>query len=226
MAPQLQMKFPRRRTWGGARKGAGRKPAPGRPRVSHGPRDAITPTTPVLITLRLVSGIPSLRHREAFALLLRAFQQGRERFGARLIHFSVQTNHLHLVVEADDSKALTRFMAGLKIRIARAVNRHLGRKGAVFSDRYHSKTLSNPTAVHNAVLYVLNNDLRHSGRRATAFDYFSSSPYFDGWSEGAVSWPRPLAGPPPCVAPRSWALREGWRRAGSISLTHIPGPPS
>jgi REP element-mobilizing transposase RayT len=37
----------------------------------------------------------------------------------RLIHLSVQSNHLHLIVEAADRNALGRAMRGLQIRMAR-----------------------------------------------------------------------------------------------------------
>lgn len=122
-------------------------------------------------------------------------QQAHERFGARLVHFSFQTNHVHLL------------------------------KGPVVSDRYHSRVLRTPSEVKNSIAYVLNNDLRHTRSRTTPFDYFSSAPYFEGWAEGRVAWPKPLVGPPPCVPARSWLLFEGWRRAGSdVSLHKIPGP--
>jgi REP element-mobilizing transposase RayT len=147
-----------------------------------------------------------------------------DRFGTRLVHFSVQSNHLHLLVEADDERALARFMAGLKIRMARAVNKRLGRAGKVFSDRYHARPIRNPAQARNSLAYVLGNDLRHQARRAGAFDLFSSAPLFEGWTEGRVSWPRQLVGPPPCVPARSWALTKGWQLAGPISLTKVPGP--
>jgi hypothetical protein len=130
-----------------------------------------------------------------------------------------------VLVEADDERALARFMAGLKIRIARAVNKRLGRAGQVFSDRYHARAVRSPTQARNALAYVLGNDLRHGVRRPGAFDLFSSAPLFEEWAEGPVFWPRPLVGPPPCLPARSWALTRGWRVAGSISLTKVPGPP-
>jgi REP element-mobilizing transposase RayT len=178
-----------------------------------------------LVSQRVLPDLPSLRRRHLFEVLWRSFTLACDRFGGRLIHFSVQSNHLHLLVEAEDQRGLARFMSGLKIRIARAVNKRLGRTGKVFSDRYHARAIRNPTQARNSLAYVLGNDLRHSGRRAGAFDLFSSAPLFEGWAEGRVCWPRPLVGAPPCVPARSWALTKGWQLAGPISLTNVPGPP-
>lgn len=213
------------RRWGGRRRGAGRKPQPGRRRVAHRPRQSVTRHAPVLVTQRLCAGLPSLRERGVFDLIWRILQEAHEQFGGRLVHYSFQTNHVHMLVEAESPRALARFMAGLKIRIARALNKLLGRKGPVFCDRYHSRTLLTPSEVKNAIAYVINNDLRHTRSRATVFDYFSSAPFFAGWVEGRVSWPKPIVGLPPCVPARSWLLSEGWRRAGEVSLNKIPGPP-
>jgi putative transposase len=59
----------------------------------------------------------------------------RERDGCRVVHFTVQSNHLHVIAEARDAMALARGVQALSIRIARAVNRVLGRRGPVFADR-------------------------------------------------------------------------------------------
>ena len=62
-----------------------------------------------------------------------ALDRGAARFGFRLIEFSVQSNHLHLLCEARDRRALARGLQGLLIRIARGLNRLLGRRGRVFA---------------------------------------------------------------------------------------------
>lgn len=191
----------------------------------HRIRPSINKHTPVLITQRLADGLPGLRGRRTYQMIWQAFQKGSERLGGRLVHFSIQSNHLHLLVEAEDAQALARFISGLKIRLARGLNKLLGRTGKVFSDRYHSKPLRSPAETRNALAYCLNNDLRHTGRRSGPFDVYSSAVYFDGWAEGKVAWSKPVPGPPPCVAARAWLLAEGWRRAGPISLVKVPGPP-
>ena len=83
------------------------------------------------------------------------------------VHFAVLSNHLHLIVEASDERALACGMQGLAIRMARSLNREQARKGPVFADRYHAHLLRSLAEVRNAVAYVLGNFAKHlaaSGR--------------------------------------------------------------
>src|SRR5207248_6568351 len=89
-----------------------------------------------------------------FAAIQHAFLGGHDRFGMRLVDFSVQDDYILLVVEAEDERSLARAMQGLSVRIARAINRALGRRGKVFADRYQARTLETPVQVWAAVEYV------------------------------------------------------------------------
>ena len=149
---QLELAFARRRR---------RRRAMQRSRVPHLPRPTISGREPAHITTRLAPGLPPLRRRAELDALEHAFRAGRERFGFRLVQYSVQNDHLHLVVEADDRRALTRGMKGLLVRVARALNHLWHRKGTVFADRYHLHVLRTPREVRNALVYVLNNWKKH-----------------------------------------------------------------
>jgi putative transposase len=140
-------------------------------------------------------------------MLSEAFAKGCDRLGFRLVHFSVQGNHLHLVVEAPDEVRLARGLQGLAVRIARRLNRLMGRTGKVFADRYHSHVLRAPAEVARAVAYVLGNFLVHALRRGEQVD----ATVTDGYSSAAVV----ETGPPLVVPPRTWLLCVGWRRARS-----------
>src|SRR5438105_2623936 len=115
---------------GGKRKGAGRKPGK-RPKVLHRLRARFARTVPVLVTIRMAMTVWSLRSQRSFKALKRALFGGRERFGTRIIHFSIQGNHLHLIVESPDEDSLYRAMTGLNVRIAREMNRMMARRGQV-----------------------------------------------------------------------------------------------
>ena len=41
-----------------------------------------------------------------------ALRRHASAFGVRIIHYSIQGNHLHLIVEAEDPRALSRAMQG------------------------------------------------------------------------------------------------------------------
>jgi hypothetical protein len=150
-----------------------------------------------------------------------------ERGRFRLVHYSIQSNHVHLIVEAASALDLASGMKSIGARLARAVNRILRRRGPVLQDRYHVHILRTPREVRNAIAYVLLNARRHAaklGRRlskAARIDPASSGRWFDGWRTAPLP-----GGPPerPAVArPRSWLLRFGWRRSGLIEPWEVPG---
>ena len=198
--------------WGGKRKGAGRKRRSGRRNVSHGARLDLAPRHPVHVTLRIVSGVPSLRVGRTYRFLEDALRAGRERFGLRLVQFSVQSNHVHMLVEADGRASLSRGMQGLAVRMARALNRAWKRTGTVFADRYQAHVLRTPREVRHALAYVLLNARKHGARLIEALDPFSSGAWFDGWSDQPVR----NGGDAPVARARTWLLRWGWRRHGAI----------
>jgi len=223
-AGQQELEF---RTHGGARQGAGRKPAqPGRPRLRHGERPTIEARFPVHVTKRVRSGI-RLRRFELCKVFRNAFVHGCRLGEFRIGQFSIQGNHVHLICEASDNDALARGIQGWSVRVARGLNGHLGRQGSVFDDRYHVEILTTPTQTRHALCYVLQNARRHGEAidpRYGGMDPFSSAWWFDGWKD--ASWK--IGIPPPearTVAPaETWLLNVGWKRCryGPISITEVP----
>jgi putative transposase len=177
-------------THGGRRVGAGRKAGK---RVSHHPRPAFDKVTAAHVTMRVRKDVPSLRSSRRFELIRRSFAAFRGRFGLRLVKFTVLSNHLHLIVEADDSGELSRGMQGLNIRLAKALNAALNRTGSLFDDHYHSRLLRSPTEVAYVINYVLTNAEHHYGE--AGLDWFSSD-----------------AQPDVIAAPLGWLLTVGWKR--------------
>ena len=135
----------------------------------------------------------------------------------RVIHFSVQTDHVHVLVEATDTYALSRGLQGLAIRLARAVNRALGRNGKVWADRYHARGLATPREVRNALVYVLQNFREHHPG-GTGLDPCSSAAWFDGFREAPAPVPLGRA----IVPARTWLAAVGWRRRGLIDVDEVP----
>ncbi len=219
--------------WGGRREGAGRKPTGPKAGVPHTVRAAQSPRRPVHITIRIVGGLPRLRRREGYRIARRALGLANRFPGVRICHLSIQGNHLHLIVEADDRAALTRAMRSFNITFARNLNGTFGRRGRVLADRYHMVVLETPSQTRAAIAYVLGNWRRHGedrGQPRRAVDRFSSGPYFDGWTVPApdLLWwkdlPFPDDGPLPIRFPQSWLLTVGWQRGGPLSPWHRPGP--
>ncbi len=180
MSTQLTLRL---LSWGGKRKGAGRPPKADRPGVSHLKRPTLTHHLPVHITLRVQKQVWNLRTRRCFRIINRAFVAGCERFGFRLVHFSVQGNHFHLICEATDRRALSRGVQGLSIRLAKGLNRMMERSGRVFADRYHHRVLRTPTQVKDALNYVRHNARHHGQPLRDPVDPFCSDVIREGHVE-------------------------------------------
>ena len=220
-ARQRRFEFPK--GWGGRRKGSGRKPSGDRAGVSHDVRAPLAARFPVEVTMRVKPGLPSLRGTKEFGALRAAMSAGCERGGFRLVHFSVQTNHLHFLVEGTCRSTLSRGLQGLAIRMARALNRLWRRWGSVFADRYHDRILRSPSEVWNALRYVLCNARKHGAWSSrTRPDPCSSAAWFDGWREV----PAESNQSSPTARARTWLLGVGWRKIGLFSIGAAPLPPA
>jgi REP element-mobilizing transposase RayT len=182
---------------------------------------------PVHVTLSLRESVGNLRTKLRFRAIRRALERGKERFGFRVIQFSAQRDHLHIVAEAQHRVSLSRGLQGLGVRIAKAINRTLARRGQVLRDRYHARALKSPREVRASLVYVLNNARKHGQDRGAVprdlSDYeFSSAPYFKGWSLD-IPW-QAQRGPPPVAEPQSWLLTTGWLRwHPKIHPSEVPG---
>jgi REP element-mobilizing transposase RayT len=180
---------------------------------------------PILVTTRVMPDVARLRTKVMYEAiqeaLARATKWMYEPEPVRFVHASVQGNHLHLLLEAASSEALSRAMKGFLVSCAKRLNRIAGRKGRVFADRFHTRTLATPTAVRNALRYTLLNGRKHGELSASVrLDPYSSAFALPDWMTGENIR---LADVTMQVAlPRTWLLREGWRRAGPISPWETP----
>ena len=209
-----QLSLARKHGWGGRRAGAGRPRkdgVQGPPGVPHVRRPKLNPVHPVAITLKVRREVWNLRHGRSVRVLRRALAASRARDDFRVVHFAILSNHLHLIAEAADRRALSRGVQALEIRLARAMNGAMERKGPVFADRFHAHVLRTPREVANARHYVLENLDIHRRRAGL----------------GPRSDPDPLTSvrmSSCAMPPGTWLLRSGWRRAGGSVKAEASGP--
>jgi len=159
----------------------------------------------VHVTLRVHDYVWNLRSRRCFSVIERAFAAAKDRFGMRVVHFSVQGNHIHLLIEAADNEALARGMRGVTIRVAKALNRVMERRGPVFADHYHSRVVRTPTEAARAVNYVLWNHAHHAKQWGETLGEDAVDPFSSAKCNGAE--------PSPVSEPQTWLLKVGCLRA-------------
>jgi putative transposase len=173
----------------------------------------------------------SWRTRHYYTLVRRALQGTLGRADFRIVHVSIQHTHVHLLVEAENRKALTRGMQSFAIRLARLVHRaDEGRLGCgkVFAYRYHATQIRTARHARHALAYVLNNWRRHrvdrNERDTSKLDQFSSAISFDGWKQRRTWRPPADHVPLPVSPPRTSLLRGDWMIHGLIDVRETPGP--
>jgi REP element-mobilizing transposase RayT len=171
------------------------------------------------VTLRIRRDVPSLRTPRLVREVERSFRAACERGRFRVVHYAIQRDHVHLLVEAHGAAALARGMKAIGARLARAVHRAFSRRGPVLADRYHHRVLRTPREVRNALAYVLLNFRKHGEEVRALVDRASSGRWFQGWTR---TFPETLE-PAPVARARSWLLRVGWWRHGRIDPREVPG---
>ncbi len=199
-------------------------------RLWYEKRPDLRNNTPVHITVRVRDGTVKLRYKRAFRIVRGGIVALADKIRFRVIEYSVQGNHLHMIAEGDDTYAVSRAMRSLSIRIARRINQLMGVSGRRIDKRYHMRVLRTPHQVRMALAYVLNNYRRHAaqGKRRCPrgwVDPCSSAIWFPDW----MSRPKPARDPCPdlprgTVPARSDLLRILWKALGLLELEHVPGP--
>jgi len=165
---------------------------------------------PYHATWHVQEDIRSLRGGKLFRQVRESFRRCHERDGFRVVGFSVQSNHLHALVEADSEEQLSRGMQGLGVSLAKRINAVSGRRGHAFDDRFFARALRTPREVANARDYVLRNCHVHD-RRMGVGDPFAG---YDPFSSAALP-PEPALTSPA----RSWLLAVGWQKARPLRLS-------
>lgn len=218
-----QLKFKAVNGWGGKRRGAGRKNQSGK--VSHSKREKVDFKRPLHLTLKVRDPKWSLRCGE-IAAAFKNSAKGAQKFGLRILHYSLLKDHIHILVEARNNEDLARGMRSFGARMGKAIRKIVGGRGAIFKGRFHLRVVTNPTQMRNTLAYVLQNFSKHT-RLLKHVDAYSSAPYFGQWRKlfgrGAGPILDGLSRPPPLpdflCAPVSWLAREGWRRARGPALS-------
>jgi len=163
------------------------------------------------VVLRVVAAVGNLRRRCVYKAVREATLTTARREDFRIVHLSIQRNHLHLIVEADHKYALSAGMQGFQVSAAKHLNAAISRgrpgpssparenassknsriprrRGPVFPDRFHAEIIPSPRPARHALSYVMNNWRKHKEDRGNpmstwTIDWFSTAVMFPGWKE-------------------------------------------
>jgi REP element-mobilizing transposase RayT len=206
---------------GGLRKGAGR---PKSEFLSHSAREKLTGIHPLHITFKIKSGLPNLRQKKFYQAFRKSVLKAHKK-GLNLLHFSILSNHVHMIVEIQDNKTLHSALKSLNTAFAKRVNFLTGRVGKVLRERFHLHVLKTPREYFNVLRYVLGNAEKH-GCVENEIDLYSSAMMFGAFEvlmgsrkAKKLRWPprdRFRKGvdflKPILSNPGTWLARTGWVR--------------
>jgi putative transposase len=182
---------------------------------------------PIHVTMRRATGRSSLRKELTYAAIKAQIARAVQR-GVRVIHYSIQHDHVHLIIEAADRVRASRDMQLLFSRLALETNRVERRHGKLFADRHHRRPLTTPREMRNCLVYVMFNDRKHASsfaeltREGGWFDTCSSALWFVDWDPRARPPPQRDVELSPLAPAQTWLAQTGWKNGGLIRFDERP----
>ncbi len=149
---------------GKRRRGRPRKPGSGE---AHKKRAAFKASQPVHVTLRAVDRVGRLRTRGVYQAMQRALVVLFAHETCRVVHLSIQHNHVHLLVEAENRLALARGMQALQISAAKHINAEISTGRSQTASWYAARTRGARSATDPAA--ASGSTLPAKRRRGTVF---------------------------------------------------------
>jgi REP element-mobilizing transposase RayT len=142
--------------------------------VAHRARPLLPKNTPVHVTIKIRPFLfQTLRKKVYFKKISRAISRARSK-GLRIIHFTVQKDHLHFMIEAENNKQLAKGMQALGISLSKSLKGNIAKHiRSVYKSRYHLHILNTIREIKNTKLYILGNAIKHGVIKNT-FDTYSS----------------------------------------------------
>ena len=217
---------------GGARPGAGRPPKGEFSGHPHKGREAFRSKHPLHIVMRVLPAAGNLRRPAIHEAVRNALTTIGKHEDCRVVHLSIQRNHLHLLVEADDRESLARGIRAFQISLAKRINRAISspskarRRGQIFTDRYESFVLDSPRAMRDALVYVLNAWRKFEKPSPKALDPYSSALVFDGWKDAITDSDTSDLAPLVLWPARTSLLATEWRAGGKLARNEVPPSPA
>jgi REP element-mobilizing transposase RayT len=145
--------------------------------IRHRKREEISRPRPLHLTIKLNRA--DIQNKTVLKILRNAIQRARLR-GLKIIHYSLEHDHVHLFAEGESNLILSKGMQGLGVSLSKRINNALKIKGQRYKTRYHLRVLKSATEVKNVINYILKNGIKHK-RCKTVINAFNSAIVLHEW---------------------------------------------
>jgi REP element-mobilizing transposase RayT len=152
-------------------RGAGR-PAIHDPGIRHTERPLIKKPSSLHLTIKVEKIKADIKNKTVLSILKRAIQNARKQ-GLRVIHFSLEYDHVHLLIEAENNTTLGKGMQAFGVTFSKAINRVRKTTGKVYKHRYHFKAITSPKQLKNVMSYIFKNGVKHGTSKSMLNGYNS-----------------------------------------------------
>lgn len=139
--------------------------------IRHIKRPEIKKLMPLHLTIKLIRA--DIQNKIILKALRNAIFRARLH-GLRIIHYSLEHDHIHLYAESADNLILAKSMKAFGVSLVKKINRHFKSKGTCYKTRYHLRVLRSASEVKNVINYILKNGIKHK-RTKSVIDVYNSS---------------------------------------------------
>lgn len=153
-------------------KRAGR-PAKNDPGIRHSSRMKFSKLTSFHLTIKVRENKADIQSKKLLKALHHAIARARLK-NLKVIHYTLEYNHVHLLVETNDHRILHAGMQALGISFSKAINKVKSLKGHVYKHRYHQRKIGSARELKNVLLYIFNNGKKHK-RTNKRIDLYNSA---------------------------------------------------
>lgn len=139
--------------------------------IRHTSREEIFKPSPLHLTVKLKRA--DIQNKVVLRILKHAIYRSRLQ-GLRVIHFSLEHNHVHLYAECESNFVLGKAMKAFGVTFVRRVNKLKKIKGQLYKYRYHLRVLKSARDAKNVINYILKNGIKH-GRTLKVINAYNSA---------------------------------------------------
>lgn len=139
--------------------------------IRHTPREVISKPSPLHLTVKLKRA--DIQNKVVLRILKHAIYRSRLQ-GVRVVHFSLEHDHVHLYVECGNNFVLGKAMKAFGVTFVRGINKFKRSKGQLYKYRYHLRILKSAREVKNVINYILKNGIKH-GRTLKVINPYNSA---------------------------------------------------
>lgn len=151
------------------------RPASNDKGIRHTRRERITKQSALHFTIKVRENKADIKNKRLLKILHHAIKRARLK-KLKVLHYSLEYNHVHLLVEARDNQIIHQGMQAFGISFAKAINKIKFLKGRVYKNRYHFRKITSLRDYKNVLLYIFRNGIKHK-RTQSLFDPYNSMVY-------------------------------------------------